>query len=114
MKESIIFKTSVLCIIIGFVFLIFYAEEVDLDLIGEIETAGIEETVMIKGEITRISEHEKVIFIEVDGYTASKTKVIVFNDENVFLEKGDHVELTGVVEQYEGKKEVIADKIVKK
>ena len=114
MKESTIFKISIFCIIIGLLFLLFYAEEVDLGLVGSIETVGVEETVMIKGEITRISQHEKVIFVEVEGYTASTTKVIVFNDENIFLEKGDHVELTGVVEQYEGKKEVIANKIVKK
>jgi len=38
----------------------------------------------------------------------------LFKDSEIFLEEGDYVEVTGTVEDYNGKKEVIANKVVKK
>ena len=37
--------------------------------------------------------------------------VVVFNDEEIYLKKGDYVEISGEVEEYKGKKEIIASEI---
>ena len=40
--------------------------------------------------------------------------VVVFPEEEIFLTEGAYVKISGMVEEYQGKKELIASKIVMK
>ena len=57
---------------------------------------------------------EKVIFIELTGERTETVDVIVFPDSDIFVNEGDYIELSGTIEEYEGKKEIIANNIVLK
>ena len=61
-----------------------------------------------------MSQQDRVAFIELQGERVETIDVFLFADEDVYLQEGDYVEITGTVEEYQGKKEVIASKIVKK
>ena len=114
MEEKTILKISVAVILLGLGFLFLYAEELELDVLESLETAPIEEEVVLKGEITRLTESEKVTFLELEATKAEKMSVLLFNEEEINFKAGDYVEVTGTVEDYEGKKEIIANKIVLK
>ncbi len=114
MQEKHILLISLLILTLGLIFLFFYSEELDLEKKTHLEENYIEDEVKIVGEISKVSKQDKVIFIEVSGQKVIKTDAIVFADKNIFLEEGDFVEITGTIEEYNGKKEIIANSVLKK
>ncbi len=111
MHEKTIFRISLLVTIAGLLFLFFYAGAVRLERVERIDSLLPEEKVTLRGVLTRVSEHEKVVFLQMDGERRETLDVVLFHDENLPLREGDYVEITGTVEEYEGKKEVIAGKV---
>jgi len=114
MQEKTILKVSVVIIVIGLLFLFFYAGEIDLKNINNLDQALPEDQVKMKGVITRLTINDKVAFIELEGSQVIKTDVILFSNYDVFLQEGDYIEISGTVEEYNNKKEIIANQIVKK
>ncbi len=114
MKERTILQISIIMAIIGLAFLYFFAEEIELPTAQQLENIAPEEKVRIQGIIGRLSQQDKVAFIELQGERIETMDVILFTDENIYLHEGDYVEIIGTVEDYRGKKEVVASKIVKK
>ena len=113
MQESTIFKISLITTIVGLTFLLFYADQVETPIV-DLNEAKLDDEVKVRGEITSLRSHENTYFLEVAGERIENVDVILFSDEEIFLQKGNYVELTGVVEEYKGKKEVIADKVILK
>ena len=114
MQEKNILKVSLIVVLIGLAFLFFYAEEIDLKAINNVDESNAGETVKLTGTITKLSTSDKVAFIELEGQQVIKTDVILFSSENIYLQEGDYVEISGTVEEYNNEKEIIANKIVKK
>jgi aspartyl/asparaginyl-tRNA synthetase len=114
MDEKSILKISIVAIIIGMVFLFFYSGEIDIQAVERIDTAIPEETVEMSGVVSRVTQMEKVAFIELVGERKEKVDVIIFKDDDIFLKEGDLIEVSGTVEEYEGKKEIIANSVVLK
>lgn len=114
MQEKTLIKVSVLMVIVGLFFLFLYAEKVPLKPVQQLDSYKPEEKVLMTGTINRVSSKDKVTFLELEGERIETNDVIVFPDEELFLQQGDYVEISGTVEEYNGKKEVIASKIVKK
>lgn len=112
MKEATILRVSLIVSLLGIGLLFLYMEEVDIPTVAQLEGME-EETVVVKGTVTRASQHENVLFLEVEGTKVEPIKVILFTD-GVYVSEGDSVEITGTVEEYEGKKEIIASSVVKK
>ena len=114
MKEQNILKLAILVALLGLGFLLLYSGEVDLQSVERIDSTLPEENVVIKGIVNRVSMQDKVIFLEIEGQRAETVDVVLFASEEIYLKKGDSVEVSGTVEEYEGKKEVIANNIVLK
>ena len=103
-----------LATIFGIIFLLFYVEEVTIEPIETIEFTPATKEVFMEGKITKLNVFDNVIFITLDGTRKEVTDVILFPEDSIFLKEGQNVEISGVVEEYQGKKEVIASKIVVK
>ena len=114
MKESTIFTISLVLTIIGLGFLFLYAEEVDLGKVENLDAYQPTQTVKLQGTVGQLRVSEKALFLQVAGQRTETIDVIFFPKEEVFLQEGDNVEVTGQVEEYQGKKEVIAQKVVAK
>lgn len=114
MKEHTILQISIVMVILGLAFLYVYAEEVELPYAQQLSNIAPEEKVRIQGVIGRVSQQDKVAFIELQGERIETMNVVLFADEDVYLQEGDYVEITGTVEEYQGKKEVIASKVTKR
>lgn len=113
MQEKTIYKISIVAIILGLLFLFFYSEELELKAVEAIDTIMPEKEIKVKGTIDRITVTEKATFLNLVN-DETEIDVILFTTENIYLAEGDYVELSGTVEEYMGKKEIIANKIVKK
>lgn len=114
MRERTLLQISIVMIIVGLAFLYFYAEEVEVPAAERLAALLPEEKVKIHGIISRINQQDTVAFIELQGERIETVDVILFAGEELYLQEGDYVEITGTVEEYQGKKEVIASSITKK
>ena len=114
MDEKTIYKISVAVMFFGLIFLYFYSDEVDLKVIEKVDSAAIQEPIHLKGYVSKVSQKPKATFFKIEGSHIENTDVILFSEDEIFLEDGDYVELFGTVEVYNGKKEVIANKVIKK
>ena len=114
MDEKQLIKISIFVALMGLLTLFFYADNFDLKKVENFDNVKVEETVKIEGEVTKLSFQEKVAFIEIEGQQIIKTDVVLFNDKDIFIKEGDFVVITGDVEEYNNKKEIIANEIMLK
>ena len=111
MQERTITKISLIISFLGLIFIFLYAEEVDLQTIENLDTIETEEVVTITGKVHNPRSTGNVTFLEITGHKAVAMPVIIFSATD--LQEGDLVEITGMIEEYKGKKEVIASKVKK-
>jgi len=114
MNEKTILQISLVVGIVGIIGLFIVSSGIKLDPVVSLEGIPEEEVVVVKGVVGRVSDTEKVTFVEVQNEKIEKIDVVVFKDAPLVLREGDYVEITGTVEDYLGKKEVIGNKVVKK
>ncbi|MAG08640.1 hypothetical protein CMO89_04150 [Candidatus Woesearchaeota archaeon] len=85
-------------------------KEISLD---ELNNEEIGNKVKVLGKVSRITELDKVTFLDVSQPVT--TKIVIFRekekDEALDLEQDDYIEIIGKVEDYEGEMEIIADRI---
>jgi DNA/RNA endonuclease YhcR with UshA esterase domain len=110
-QEKLLKRISIIIIIIGILSLFLISQEISTDVTKKIDEIQVEQNVKIQGIVEKYTPKEKVTFLEIDAITYSPQKVVLFNDENIYIKKGDFVELIGYVEEYQGQKEIIANKI---
>lgn len=114
MDEKTIFKIAIVSVIVGLAILLIFAGEVDLKKVEEIDSTSSGEIVKISGTITKLTQKDKTVFAEIEAEKTEKTSVIIFPENEIFLQEGDYVEVDGTVEEYLGKKEVLGNKVTVK
>ncbi len=114
MQEKTLIKISFMTAVLGLTFLFFYAKQYTLVSQPDLELASPAEKVLMKGTVKNLKVTDKAVFFELEGEKIVQTDVILFPDSSIYLREGDHVELTGQVEEYKGEKELIADEVVLK
>ncbi len=112
MKEQHLVIASVIVLVIGIAFLLLYAEEADLIPPARLEENSETQYVQITGTIKEVRSQKNVSFLQVDGQRKEVVDVILFPKEELFLHEGDEVTIEGVLEEYNGKKEIIAHNII--
>ncbi|MBW3012484.1 hypothetical protein KY311_04820 [Candidatus Woesearchaeota archaeon] len=108
MKEKTLLKIALISTILGIFSLLVLSEFIEL---GESTISQIKEmdggVVRLTGIVEKVIEKDKVIIL-----TVSKKEtidVVVFDE--VSFEKGQHVDVIGEVDKYNGKKEIIAKEV---
>ena len=111
MKEKTLLKIALICGIIGLIILFIISDNLEIKEkdIDKINKANVEEDVKLIGKISKITQLDKVAFIELEQ-PATMT-IIVFKDKNLSLYKGDNIEIIGEIDEYNGELEVIAQRI---
>jgi DNA/RNA endonuclease YhcR with UshA esterase domain len=114
MQEKTLRNLALLGVLLGLAALYLFAEEVDVQRIASLDTVDVEETVFLAGEVTNVRQLETVVFLEVTGQRAETMQITFFPKEEVLLHVGDFVEVEGVVDEYRGQTQVIAEQVVVK
>ncbi len=112
MEDSTLLKLSLVCSLLGILLLIFISDKLVVKeiTISEISRSKIDQDVRIKAEVISASLKEDVLFLKVKDST-SEIDVVIFNPENLDINKGDKLEITGKVSIYKNKLELIAKSI---
>ena len=109
MKETTLLKIALICSLAGLISLYLISTKIEVKDYKPILNKNIGEDVRLLGTITKISDKGSVVFVEVNQQ--SPITVVMFTDDNVNLKNGDEVEVIGEVQEYNGKSEIIAQKI---
>lgn len=113
MKEQTLLRIALICAIIGVVVLFFISDNIEINEknIDKINKDNVGEDVKLKGTISKISNLEDVVFIELEKPATITVVVFKDNGKNLTLYKGDNVEIIGEIDEYNGKLEVIGQRI---
>lgn len=111
MKETTLLKIALICSLIGLVLLYFISTKIEVkDYKPNFLNKDVGDDVKLTGKVLKITDRGDVVFIEV--YRQSPVNVVLFtDDDNLKLSNGDNVEVIGKVQEYNGKNEIIAEKI---
>jgi len=111
MDEKFLLKLSLICSLIGILALFFLSEHIDLDesSVDRINELGEGTDVKIRGFIENVKDLDKIAILEVSQIKS--VPVVLFKSGNITINHGDYVEITGTVEEYEGKMELIGNQI---
>lgn len=109
MKENTLLKIALACSLAGLVALFFISSKIELKEYRPSLNKNIGDDVKLKGTVAKITDRGDVVFIDVTHQ--SPVNVVLFTDKDLTLKAGDIVEVEGNVQEYNGKDEVIAQKI---
>ena len=111
MKETTLLKVALICSLDGLVILYFISAKIEIkDYKPNILNRNVGDDVNLKGIVTKINDKGNVVFVDVNQQNS--VSVVLFTDNNnLNLKNGDNVEVIGKVQEYNGKNEIIAQKI---
>ena len=104
-------KIALICSLVGLVVLYIVSTKIELkDYKAPVLNKNIGDDVSLKGTVAKITNRGNVVFVEI--IHQSPVSVVLFAGDNpVELKSGDKVEIIGTVEEYNGKEEIIAQKV---
>jgi len=113
MKEKTLLKIALISSLIGILLLLFISTRLKINekSISKIDEKDMGYNVMVNGIVSDVQNRGSVILIEVADL--EKIDVVIFN-ANLTLNKGDLIEVSGKLDEYEGKQQLVADKIILK
>lgn len=113
MKEKTLLKIALIVSLLGLLFLYLISNNIELKekTIEKITLENKDEFVKLRGIVSRITDTEKVTIMEI--IQPQQITVVLFKDENktMPIHQGNEVEIFGKVDEYEGKLEIIADRL---
>src|SRR3989338_8491728 len=112
MKETLLLKIALICSLVGLVALFFISQKIELKDYKPnfLNNKNVGDSVNLSGKISKVTAGNNVVFIELIQQVP--VSVVVFTDNDFTnLNKDDFVEIEGKVQEYNGKEEIIADKI---
>lgn len=111
MKETTLLKIALICSLVGLVILYFISTKIEIkDYNPNKLSKNIGEDIKLKGAVKKINDKGKVVFVEVAEQ--NEVNVILFtNENNLNFKNGDNIEVIGKVQEYNGKNEIIANKV---
>ena len=111
MKENTLLKIALICSLVGLVILYFISTRIEIkDYKPNVLSNNVGDDVKLHGKITKITDKGNAVFIDISQQFP--ISVVVFSDGNISkIKKDDFIEVFGKVQNYNGKDEIIAQKI---
>ena len=113
MKERTLLVIAVGCAVTGVLALYLISSRIEIEEsdINKIMSGTSEESVLVSGNIARVTETEKAVMVDIIKQETVTVVLFRKEDEHFTLNKGDRVEVRGRTDEYKGKVEVIAEEV---
>ena len=113
MEDKVLLKIAMLTVFIGLGVLILIYEKVDvpvsgLELINELKEGDY---VKVIGEINSVNVNAGMYILKIKGRNTT-IPVVVFSKDRINFQEGNFIEVEGKIEDYKGKKEIIASRTI--
>ncbi len=113
MQEKTLLKIALICSILGLSALYIISGSIELkeNNIEKITLENKDEFVKLRGIVSNVADTEKVSFIKISQ--PQEITIILFKNENktIQIRRGNEIEVFGKVDEYNGKMEIIADRV---
>lgn len=113
MKEKTLLKLALIVSLLGLLILFLISDNIKIKEknIEKITIENKDEFVKLRGIVSKVIDTEKVTIMEITQ--PQQITVVLFKDENktMSIQQGNQVEIFGKVDEYEGKLEIIADRL---
>lgn len=113
MKEKNLLKIALICSLIGILILFITSQSISVQekTISRITIEDAGNKVKIKGSVEKVIDTEKVTIINV--MQPQDLDVVLFKETNETfdIQKDDFIEVIGKIEEYQGKLEVIGQRV---
>ena len=112
MEDETLFRLALIVSMTGILLLFIISDTIKINKynIKELTKDEIEKTVIIRGEITRITETPGLIILNLQDSTGEITG-IMFKDETVNISIGSNVEVQGKVREYKKRLEIEVEQL---
>lgn len=109
MKERTLLKIAIVSSLVGVFLLYIISDNITLDesSIGRIEEEEIGNDVKVKGVVKDVFNGEKISIITITQ--PEEMKIILY--DNVSVYEGDYIEVIGEIDEYNGEREVIGNRV---
>lgn len=113
MHDHTLLKIALLGSVGGIAVLFIFSEQMGVNeqVISRLDQLPEGEEVEVTGVVLGVRDLEKVMFLEIAEEKIEKVTVVLFKSRNVSVHEGDVVTVTGSLEEYQGKKEVIGNRV---
>ncbi|MBW2981895.1 hypothetical protein KY343_03390 [Candidatus Woesearchaeota archaeon] len=113
MREKTLFKIALICSFLGLIGLYFVSENASVERINisNIDKVDLGDEVKIIGKIERVTNSDKVVFLKISEMKTESVSVILFKDRDIDLIEGSYVDIEGEIDEYNGKREIIANSV---
>jgi DNA/RNA endonuclease YhcR with UshA esterase domain len=113
MQEQTLLKTALITSLLGLLGLYLISDNIEIKEknIEKITIDNKDEFVKLRGIVNKVIDTEKVTIMEI--MQPQQITVVLFKNENKTMpvQQGNEIEIFGKVEEYEGKLEIIADRL---
>jgi DNA/RNA endonuclease YhcR with UshA esterase domain len=113
MKEKLLLKIALMVSLIGVVSLFFISSNIDVEQksIEKITFDDIDKHVKVQGTVNEMFENDKVMIIDIVQPTEITVVLFKRNNESLAIKKWDNIEVIGKVDEYEGRLEIIGNRV---
>ena len=113
MKEKTLLKLALIVSLSGLLILFLISDNIEIKEknIEKITIENKDEFVKLRGIVSKVIDTERVTIMEITQ--PQQITVVLFKNENrtMPIQKGNEIEIFGKVDEYEGKLEIIADRL---
>jgi len=104
-------RLALICSLAGILALFFISERMEIKEknINEINKDNIGEDVRIKGIVSKSSDKGKIILLDI--IQPETITIVLFKDSDFNISTGTKVEITGEIDEFNGKMEIIGNKV---
>jgi len=109
MKEKTLLKIAIISALLGVFVLYIISESITIDesSISKIENEELGNDVKVKGVVRDVFNGEKISIVTISQQ--EEMKIVIM--DNVSINEGDYIEVIGEVEDYNGEREVIGNRV---
>ncbi len=111
MEEKSLLRLALICSLAGIIALFFISENIEIKEknINEINKNNIGEDIKIKGIVSRSADKGKIILLDI--VQPETITVVLFKNSDFNISAGTKVEITGEIDEFNGKMEIIGNEV---
>ena len=114
MKEKTLLRVAISCSIVGILVLFYFSDTVT---IGNKEISNIQSDVgrniKVNGIVVSVKDLGTFSVVKIEQQKTETMDVVLFKAKNISLNAGEKIEVSGQLEEYNGKLELIGNEIKK-
>jgi len=104
-------RLALICSLVGIIALFFISENIEIKEknIDEINKDNIGEDVRIKGIVSKSADRGKIVLLDI--VQPETITIVLFKDHDFNISTGTKVEITGEIDEFNGKMEIIGNEV---